>query len=118
MSVFISPIYLRILPFLFIFLTAAGADNRAGAGPATPNPGLHYYYEIPQPKEPQVLKIDICVYGGTPGGVGAAVQARRMGRAAALAGHRRDVGGVTGAGRTAGDPGHNGPVGGVAAGGL
>src|SRR5688500_17150166 len=115
MSVFISPIYLRILPFLFIFLTAAGADNRAGAGPATPNPGLHYYYEIPQHKEPQVLKIDVCVYGGTPGGVGAAVQARRMGRTSALAVHRRHVGGMTSAGLTAVDLGKKDSIGGMAA---
>ena len=67
----------------------------------TPNPGLKYYYPVPEQK-PRTVKVDVCVYGGTPGGVGAAVQAKRMGKTAALAVFRRHVGGLTSAGLTRG----------------
>jgi hypothetical protein len=29
--------------------------------PATPNPGLHYYCEVPKASLPQVIRVDICV---------------------------------------------------------
>jgi hypothetical protein len=83
--------------------------------PTTPNPGLHHYYDVPRAAEPQTLRVDICVYGGTPGGVGAAVQARRMGKTAALAVFRRHVGGMTSAGLTAVDLGKKDSIGGMAA---
>src|SRR5688572_32350370 len=81
--------------------------------PVTPNPGLHYYYEVPA-RTPQTIRADVCVYGGTPGGVGAAVQARRMGKTAALAVFRRHVGGLTAAGLTAVDTGKAASIGGMA----
>jgi NADPH-dependent 2,4-dienoyl-CoA reductase/sulfur reductase-like enzyme len=61
------------------------------------------------------LKVDVCVYGGTPGGVGAAVQASRMGKSAVLAVFRRHVGGMTAAGLTAVDLGRKESIGGMAA---
>jgi hypothetical protein len=81
---------------------------------ATPNPGLHYYYDVPRANPPQTIRVDVCVYGGTPGGVGAAVQARRMGKTAALAVFRRHVGGLTSAGLTAVDTGKAASIGGIA----
>lgn len=81
--------------------------------PATPNPGLHYYYEVPA-QAAQTIRVDVCVYGGTPGGVGAAVQAQRMGKTAALAVFRRHVGGLTAAGLTAVDTGKAASIGGMA----
>jgi hypothetical protein len=83
--------------------------------PGTSNPGLHYYYDVPISAERQTLRVDICVYGGTPGGVGAAVQAHRMGKTAALAVFRRHVGGMTSAGLTAVDLGKKESLGGIAA---
>lgn len=85
------------------------------AVPATPTPGLRHYYELPPAASPQVIRVDVCVYGGTPGGVGAAVQASRMGKSAALAVFRRHVGGLTSAGLTAVDLGRKESIGGLAA---
>ena len=70
---------------------------------------------MPAADPPQTLKVDVCVYGGTPGGVAAAVQARRMGKTAALAVFRRHVGGLTSAGLTAVDFGKAESIGGMAA---
>ncbi len=81
--------------------------------PTTPNPGLHYYYDVPA-QAPKTIKTDVCIYGGTPGGVGAAVQARRMGKTAVLAVFRRHVGGLTAAGLTAVDTGKAASIGGMA----
>lgn len=86
----------------------------AATEPTTPNPGLRYYYPVPKADPPQTIKVDVCVYGGTPGGVGAAVQARRMGKTAALAVFRRHVGGLTAAGLTAVDTGKAASIGGMA----
>src|SRR5215216_7483496 len=80
--------------------------------PTTPNPGLRYYYPVPKAEQPETISVDVCVYGGTPGGVGAAVQARRMGKTAALAVFRRHVGGLTAAGLTAVDTGKAASIGG------
>ena len=102
----------RFLPFalLLLIVGAATAD-----GPATPNPGLKYYYAVPAAEPARTLKVDVCVYGGTPGGVAAAVHARRMGKTAALAVFRRHVGGLTSAGLTAVDFGKAESIGGMAA---
>ena len=103
-----------------LFLAAATLVHAASPAPlpapTTPNPGLRYYYPLPVDPAvtPQTLRVDICVYGGTPGGVGAAVQARRLGKTAALAVFRRHVGGLTAAGLTAVDLGKKESIGGMA----
>ncbi len=98
---------------LLLPLTAVAAV--AAIAPTTPNPGLRHYYPVPAAAQPQTLRVDVCVYGGTPGGVGAAVQARRMGKTSALAVFRRHVGGMTSAGLTAVDLGKKESIGGMAA---
>jgi hypothetical protein len=87
----------------------------AVTGPTSPNPGLRHYYEVPVLTNPATIQVDVCVYGGTPGGVGAAVQARRLGKTAVLAVFRRHVGGLTAAGLTAVDLGRKESIGGMAA---
>jgi len=87
----------------------------AATGATTPNPGLHYWYELPANPTPQTITVDVCVYGGTPGGVSAAVQTHRMGKTAALAVFRRHVGGLTAAGLTAVDLGKKESLAGMAA---
>jgi hypothetical protein len=87
----------------------------AASGALTANPGLKYWYELPANPEPQTIEVDICVYGGTPGGVGSAVQAHRMGKKAALAVFRRHVGGLTSSGLTAVDLGKKESIAGMAA---
>lgn len=69
------------------------------AAATSPNPGLKYYY--PAPEVPVVdIEADIIVYGGTSGGVVAAVQAARMGKSVALIVFGRHVGGMTSGGLT------------------
>jgi hypothetical protein len=67
----------------------------------TPNPGLTYYYETDAPVVE--VEADVVVYGGTSGGVIAAVQASRMGKSAVLVEFGRHVGGLTAGGLTATD---------------
>ena len=53
------------------------------------------------------IESDICVYGGTSGGVAAAVQAARMGKKVILAESGKHLGGMTSGGLSAvdiGDP--------------
>jgi hypothetical protein len=81
----------------------------------TKNHGLKYYYDVPASGMLQAIKVDICVYGGTPAGVSAAVQASRMGKTVALAVFRRHVGGMTSGGLTEVDLGKKDSIGGLAA---
>jgi hypothetical protein len=99
----------------FILVSARILHAAEPAAPTTPNPGLHYYYPVPAANPAQTIKVDICVYGGTPGGVGSAIQAKRMGKTVALAAFRRHVGGLTSAGLTAVDVGKGASIGGLAA---
>lgn len=55
-----------------------------------------------------VIETDICVYGGTSGGVISAVQAARQGKSVALAVFNNHVGGMTSGGLGATDVGGNG----------
>ncbi len=40
---------------------------------------------IAQRASPQIIEADVCIYGGTSGGVAAAVQSARMGKHAVIA---------------------------------
>jgi hypothetical protein len=62
----------------------------------------------------EVLESDICVYGGTSGGVAAAVQAARMGKKVILVEPGRHLGGMTSGGLSAVDIGDPRSVGGIA----
>lgn len=60
-----------------------------------------------------VVESDICVYGGTSGGIAAAVQATRLGKSVSLAVFNTDLGGLTTGGLGATDVGNIGSIGGV-----
>ena len=60
-----------------------------------------------------VVDTDICVYGGTSGGVTAVVQATRMGKSVSLAVFGTHLGGLTSGGLGATDVGNTGSIGGV-----
>jgi len=62
----------------------------------------------------RVVEADVCVYGGTSGGVVAAVQAARMGKSAVIAEPGRHLGGMTAGGLSAVDIGDPRSVGGIA----
>ena len=64
--------------------------------------------------EPLLEKTDVCVYGGTSGGVAAAVQAARMGKRVVLVEPGRHLGGMTSGGLAAVDIGDPRSVGGIA----
>ncbi len=100
-----------LLAIALCIITAAAL---LAATPDSPPAGLHYYYPVPAANPPKVIEADICVYGGTPGGVAAAVQSARMGKKAVLVVPRRHVGGMTSGGLTATDIGKRPAIGGFA----
>src|SRR5262245_7601149 len=60
------------------------------------------------------LECDIVVYGGTPGGISAAIQATRMGKSAVLIEPGKYLGGMTTGGLGATDIGNKAAIGGIA----
>lgn len=62
----------------------------------------------------EVIEADVCIYGGTSGGVAAAVQAARMGKRTVIAEPGRHLGGMTSGGLSAVDIGDPRTVGGIA----
>jgi len=77
-------------------------------------PALRYYYPVPALGAPKTVEADVCVYGGTPGGVMTAIQASRMGKSAVLVVFRRHVGGMTSGGLSAVDLGRGDSIAGIA----
>ena len=73
-----------------------------------------YYYRHMASGKPKSIECDVAVYGGTPAGVTAAIQAARMGRRTVLLSFNRHVGGMTSGGLTATDIGKRESVGGLA----
>lgn len=63
---------------------------------------------------PKLVEADVCIYGGTSGGVAAAVQASRMGKTAVIAEPGKHLGGMTAGGLSAVDIGDPRTVGGIA----
>ncbi len=62
----------------------------------------------------RIIEADFCVYGGTSGGVAAAVQAARMGKTVVIAEPGKHLGGMTSGGLSAVDIGDPRSVGGIA----
>ena len=67
-----------------------------------------------QLKAAEVIEADVCIYGGTAGGVAAAVQAARMGKTAVIAEFGNHLGGLTSGGLGATDIGNKAAIGGIA----
>jgi hypothetical protein len=72
------------------------------------------YYRRAKAGPPKLIQCDVAVYGGTPAGFAAAVEAARMGRQVVLLSFNRFVGGLTSAGLTATDLGRTDSIGGLA----
>jgi len=81
---------------------------------AQADPSKLCYYRQVEPGKPKLIECDVAVYGGTPAGVTAAVQAAREGKKAVLLSFNRHVGGMTSGGLTATDVGDNKSIGGMA----
>ena len=62
----------------------------------------------------EVVEADVVIFGGTSGGVAAAVQARRMGKTAVIAEWTQHLGGLTTGGLGATDIGNKAAIGGIA----
>ncbi|MDP6361288.1 MAG: FAD-dependent oxidoreductase, partial [Planctomycetota bacterium] len=73
----------------------------------------HYYQRV-KPGEPRLIQCDVAVYGGTPAGVTAAIQAARAGKKTVLLSFNQHVGGMTSGGLTATDLGRTESIGGLA----
>lgn len=78
------------------------------------SPSLRHYYPVPKAEPGKTIETDVCVYGGTPGGVMTAIQARRMGKSAVLVVFRKHVGGMTSGGLSAVDLGRGDSIAGIA----
>lgn len=87
------------------------ADSAAFPEPAVP--GLRYYYPSAT-SQPRQIEAEICIYGGTSGGVAAAIQAQRMGKRTVLLEFSKHVGGLTTGGLSHTDGGSNDVCGGIA----
>ena len=72
------------------------------------------YYDPAEVVAPKQIACDVAVYGGTPAGVTAAIQAARLGKNALLLSFNRQVGGLTSGGLTATDFGQQESIGGLA----
>ena len=62
---------------------------------------------------PVAVETDICVYGGTSGGVAAAVTAARLGKSVALVHYNHHLGGMSSGGLGVTDVGQQGAIGGI-----
>jgi len=69
---------------------------------------------LPSLNAAEVIEADLCIYGGTAGGVAAAVQAVRMGKTAVIAEFGNHLGGLTSGGLGATDIGNKAAIGGIA----
>ncbi len=72
------------------------------------------FARLPALPAAEVIEADLCIYGGTAGGVAAAVQAARMGKTAVIAEFGSHLGGLTSGGLGATDIGNKAAIGGLA----
>ncbi len=79
----------------------------------TSSPALRYYYPLQTPKKPLEMEVDICVYGSSPAGIAAAIQARRMGKTVVLLSFDTHIGGLSSGGLGATDIGNKAAIGGI-----
>jgi hypothetical protein len=111
---------LLCLPVLLLSVPAATARAQADGEKASPmasvpiHPNLYYYRRVKERPQPQNLAADACIYGGTPAGVVAAVQLRRLGRTVVLLEPGGYIGGMTSGGLSCTDFGSKAAIGGMA----
>ena len=104
------------LGFIFSIIAVAILTTTSANAQQNDQPGLLAlcYYPKAERGEHRVIECDIAVYGGTPAGVTAAIQAAREGKKAVLLSFNQHVGGMTSGGLTATDLGKIESIGGLA----
>lgn len=102
---------IRSVLVVIVFSALVLSGLAAADAVPTQSPNLKFYYPVPPVTDAKPIDVDVCVYGGTSGGVTAAIQASRMGKKAVLVEFGTHIGGLTTGGLTATD-------GGSAAGGM
>jgi hypothetical protein len=75
---------------------------------------FHYYFPPTKPPHTQKVSVDVCVYGSSPSGITAAVQAVRHGHSVALVVNGAFLGGLTAGGLSNTDIGNKQSIGGMA----
>jgi len=93
---------------------ALHALSSAAEAQTSTAPVLRYYAPLPPAAHPKVIETDLCVYGGTTGGLGASIQMRRLGKRAALMEFGQHLGGMTASGLGRTDFGNKAAIGGIA----
>jgi hypothetical protein len=74
---------------------------------------LHYYRPYSGPVDTKVIDCDVCVYGGTPAGIAAAMQIARLGKRVVLLEFGKRIGGIVTSGLGATDIGNKHVIGGI-----
>ncbi len=85
-----------------------------GVSALSAEPNSLRYQPVVGKAAPKTLECDVVVYGDTPAGVTAAIQAARLGKSATLISFNGFVGGMTSGGLTASDLGTKDSIGGMA----
>ncbi|MDA9857915.1 FAD-dependent oxidoreductase [Rubripirellula sp.] len=98
-----------LLSAAFVTMKNAAAQGKAQYRQLAPS-----YYQRVERGEQRVIECDVAVYGGTPAGVTAAIQASREGKKSVLISFNQHVGGMTSGGLTATDLGKKESIGGLA----
>ncbi|WP_274649322.1 FAD-dependent oxidoreductase [Paenibacillus humicola] len=75
---------------------------------------LRYYRPRQAESNPETVRADVCIYGGSSAGVAAALQVRRMGLRAVIAGFGEHLGGLSAGGLGHTDIGNKAAIGGIA----
>jgi hypothetical protein len=99
---------------LIAIVMLSGCTSPSGSFEEDSDLRIPRYYQQVEPGKLKIIKYDVVVYGGTPAGVSAAIQAARMGKKAALLSFNQHVGGMTSGGLTATDVGKKESIGGLA----
>ena len=74
---------------------------------------LHYYVPTEKVNEPMLIEKNLIIYGGTPAGITAAIQATKMGLTVVIVEFSKHIGGMTASGLGATDLGAEDAVGGL-----
>ena len=99
--------------FALCWAWAVPAQPHVDGADAGNTPAL-CYYRTTKPGPAKLIEYDVAVYGGTPAGFAAAIEAARMGQEVVLLSFNQFVGGLTSGGLTATDLGRTDSIGGLA----